>query len=217
MTGPLGPDRRLALAYVPARQRRALEALWLADAAMGQVLSNGSDPMITRIRLAWWREAFERLDEAPPPAEPTLTALACHVLPTGISGSQIAQLEEGWSAIAPSGLLGDDDIALYARARGRGLFSLSQVILGGQGAEAEGALWSLADLARHTSHPEEQKRALALICSAPPAPRLPGSLRVLGMLGQLARRDAMRGASHIEPEGSPARIVRLLRYRVTGR
>ena len=53
---PLDPDRILALSYVPARRRAAVEALWRLDAALGAALGGGSEPRIARITLAWWRE-----------------------------------------------------------------------------------------------------------------------------------------------------------------
>src|ERR1700760_3804181 len=76
MTPDLDPDRRLALAYAPARARPALEALWRLDVTLGAVVARAREKMVARIRLAWWREALERLDAAPPPAEPLLEALA---------------------------------------------------------------------------------------------------------------------------------------------
>ena len=83
MTPDLDPDRRLALAYVPAAARPAVEALWRLDVTLGAVLAAGREPMIGRIRLAWWREALEKLDREAPPAEPLLQALAERVVPAG--------------------------------------------------------------------------------------------------------------------------------------
>ena len=91
----LDPDRTLALAYVPAAARPAVEALWRLDAAFAAILATGTQPMISQMRLAWWREALERLDRAPPPAEPVLQALAAHVLPQ-VTGAELAAMEEGW-------------------------------------------------------------------------------------------------------------------------
>ena len=65
------------------RARPRVEALWRLDVTLGAVLATGREPMVSRIRLAWWREALERLDREPPPAEPVLQALAAHVLPAG--------------------------------------------------------------------------------------------------------------------------------------
>src|SRR5689334_18098035 len=91
----LDPDRKLALAYVPAAARPAVEALWRLDAALAGILATGTQPLISQMRLAWWREALEALDRAPPPAEPVLQALAAHVLPA-VTGAELAALEEGW-------------------------------------------------------------------------------------------------------------------------
>jgi len=37
------------------------------------------------------------------------------------------------------------------------------------------------------------------------------------MLAMLARRDVDRGPEDVEPQGSPARMARMLRHRITGR
>ena len=72
LTGELDADRRLALAYASVRARPALEALWRLDVTLGAVLATGREPMVSRIRLAWWREALEAARPAPPPPEPVL-------------------------------------------------------------------------------------------------------------------------------------------------
>ncbi len=77
----LDPDRILALSYVPAKRRAAVGALWRLDSALGAALAGGREPMIARIKLAWWREALERLDREPAPAEPVLQEVAAHLLP----------------------------------------------------------------------------------------------------------------------------------------
>ena len=71
-------------------------ALWALDLELAHVVATTTEPMIGQIRLAWWREALERLDTAPPPAQPLLRALAADVLPRGIAGSELAALEDPW-------------------------------------------------------------------------------------------------------------------------
>ena len=64
----IGADASLALVYVPAATRHAFAALFEVNAAMADVVRTTSEPMIGRIRLAWWREQLEALDsggEAP--------------------------------------------------------------------------------------------------------------------------------------------------------
>ena len=192
MTPDLDPERRLALAYVPAARRAALAALWDLDVTLGAVLATGSDPMISQIRLAWWREALEKLDHAGPPAEPLLQALARHVLPAGIGGAELAAMEEGWTLLLAPDPLGPEALHHYAETRGGRLFALSARLLGADapGIEAAGA--------------------------RPSEARWPVPLRPLGMLAALARRDAARGLP-LEAQGSPARMLRMLRHRLTGR
>ena len=91
-------DRYLATLYAPAPVRPALFALWALDLELGAVVTGASDAMIAEIKLAWWREALERLDHAPPPAQPVLQALAAEVLPRGVTGAALARLEDGWLA-----------------------------------------------------------------------------------------------------------------------
>ena len=40
----------------------ALEALWRLDVTFAAILAAGREPMVSRLRLAWWREALEALD-----------------------------------------------------------------------------------------------------------------------------------------------------------
>ena len=217
LTVALDADRRLALAYVPAARRPALEALWRLDATLGAVLATGREPIVTRIRLAWWREALERLDRERPPAEPTLEATARHVLAKGVSGAALAELVDGWEAIAEPGRLPAEALDLYASARGARLFRLSARLLGADhhGLDLAGECWALADLARHSADPADRAAALGAGRSRTVPLRWPTPLRPLGMLAVLADRDLKRDC--LEPPGAPARMLRMLRHRLTGR
>ena len=113
----LDPDRSLALAYVPAARRAAVEALWRLDSTLAAVLSTGREPMISQIRLAWWREALEKLDRERPPSEPTLEAAAEHLLPAGIRGAELSEMESGWSVLLSPDPLSAEDLGDYAARR----------------------------------------------------------------------------------------------------
>jgi phytoene synthase len=218
MTPDLDPDRRLALAYAPARARAGLEALWRLDVTLGAVLATGREPMVSRIRLAWWREALERLDGAPPPPEPVLQALAAHVLPAGIGGAALAAMEEGWSLLLADDALDGEALRTYAQCRGGLLFRHSARLLGGaQGVEPAGARWALVDLARHSTRPAEAEAALKAAAGSAQEPAWPRALRPLAMLSLLARSDIERHPEPFERQGAPARMLRLLKYRLTGR
>ena len=222
MTAGLDPDRTLALSYVPAGPRPALRALWQLDAALGAVLASGREPMIRQIKLAWWREALERLDHAPAPAEPVLAALSANVLPSGVSGGEIAGLEDGWRTLLTPDPLGPADLAAYASNRGARLFSLSARMLAPDIPDhvaPAGEGWALIDLARRSGGADAAAAlAAARLRLAPLAGRRwPRRLRPLGMLAALAWRDARRGLDAVEPQGSPARMARMLALRLTGR
>jgi 15-cis-phytoene synthase len=215
----LDPDRRLILAYTPARDRPALAALWRLDVTLATILATGRDPTVSRIRLAWWREALERLDRQPPPPEPpVLAAIAAALLPRGLDGAALMALEDGWTRLLTPGPLTADDLDGYARERGGALFALSARILGGaaDGVERAGQLWALADLARHSRDPAEAARALAAAAALPAPERWPPALRPLAMLAMLARRDVARGLGRLERPGAPPRMLRLLGYRLFG-
>jgi phytoene synthase len=217
MTPDLDPDRRLALAYAPARTRPALDALWRLDVTLGAVLARGREPMVAQIRLAWWREALERLDTAPPPPEPVLRALAAHVLPAGISGAALAAMEEGWSALLAEETLDAEGLRTHAEARGGLMFRHSALLLGeAANVEPAGARWALVDLARHSANPAEAAAALEAAAGIAPEPAWPKHLRPLAMLSLLARRDLERRSGPFERQGSPGRALRLLKYRLAG-
>lgn len=217
MTPDLDPDRNLVLAYAPAKARPALDALWRLDVTLGAVVAGAREKMVARIRLAWWRQALERLDAAPPPAEPLLEALAAAVLPAGVSGTALAGIEEGWSVLLDDGALDAAALQAYAR-RGGQLFRHSARVLGADGeVEPGGTRWALVDLARHSSRPEEAEAALRAAAEIAEPPAWPTALRPLAMLSLLARRDLARSGPPFERQGAPGRILALLGHRLTGR
>lgn len=218
MTPDLDPDRRLALAYAPARARPALEALWRLDVTFGAVLARGREPMVAQIRLAWWREALERLDTAAPPPEPVLQGLATHVLPAGVGGAELAAMEEGWSVLLAEGPLDASALRAHGELRGGLLFRHSARLLGGADeVEPAGARWALIDLARRSARAEEAASAMEAAAAITREPLWAKRLRPLAMLSLLARRDLERGVGPFERQGAPRRMFRLIRYRLTGR
>jgi phytoene synthase len=215
----LDPDRILALSYVPGNRRAAISALWRLDAALGAVLARGTEPALSQIKLVWWRDSLGRLDSAPAPAEPTLEAVARHILPEGIRGSELAALEQGWSVLLGIDALTGEELQAYASARGAALFGLTARLLGTPATENQlraGEAWALTDLARHSGNPDAQAALTAARDRLYPS-RWPSALRPLGMLAVLAERDAATDAGAFEPQGSPGRMLRLLRHRLTGR
>jgi phytoene synthase len=214
----LDPDRTLALTYVPTRRRAAVGALWRLDSALGAALAEGREPIISRIKLAWWREALERLDRERAPSEPVLQDLAGHVLSASVAGAELAEMEAGWAVLARPEALGPDELAAYARARGAGLFRMTARLLGDDAPAVDeaGEAWALVDLARHCATTEDSDIALAAARERRLPRRWPSRLRSLGMLAILAERDLDPARAPWEPRGAPARMWRMLRHRITG-
>jgi phytoene synthase len=214
----VNPDVELALGSAPEAARPALRALWSLDAAFGKVLVTGREPMISRIRLAWWREALERLDREPPPKEPVLHGAAACLLPAGIAGAELGAMEEGWLAILSDEPIESQALNVYAARRGGLLFTFAARLLhrSVRDAAAAGEAWALVDLARHSTEPHDIEAALSAAKQRSLPSRWPRPLRPLGMLAVLADRDCRRGPTELEPPGAPPRIARMLRHRLTG-
>ena len=178
--------------------------------------------MVAQLRLTWWFEALGRLDTAPPPAEPILTTLASEVLPTGVTGAALAQAIDGWEELLAPDPLGDDALQSFAEGRAALVFVAAAAVLGhaeARGVAAAGQGWALIDLARHVRDPALARRAQLLAQDRlVDAPRYwPATLRTLGALAVLARRDAQLPLDRLVPIGAPRRIARMAWHRLTGR
>lgn len=207
---PQDPERRLALAYAPAARRAGLGALWALDEQFARIVATARDPAIGQLKLAWWRDALAALDTRPPPAEPLLRALAADVLPAGVRGVELAAMAEGWDALLPPDQVDDAALAAHGADRGERLFALAGRMLGGDVPAGIGADWAMRD-ARARLPGIGASRGAAAGSSAGAGRRWTVALRPLGMIDILSRRDPG------ERPGSPARLLRMLRHRLTGR
>jgi len=217
----LGADLGLALTYVPLRDRGALAAIFAIDRAMGDVVRSTKEPMLGPIRLAWWRERLEELDESGrAPAEPRLQAVERELLPRGISGQALAGLEGGWLRLFdPFPWTTETSEATWFR--GNLLFGLGARVLGrsDERIQSAGGLWALVDAARHCSDMESRRMLIEQACKFGRAlgrTPFPPLLRPLSMLAALAIRDCKR-REPFEPEGAPGRALAMIRHRLGGR
>jgi 15-cis-phytoene synthase len=202
----------LAIAYAPARARAALTVLFQLDERFRGIVATTTEPMIGLMRLAWWREALERLDAATIAAEPLLRAVAATLLPLGVSGRDLAEIEDGWAA-----LLDDNpDMVRRHATRGEWLFRAGATVLGAGAPLAEaGRLWAMADLVRHAGDPALAARAAAEARGVVlPHGRWPSAARPFAMLAVLAARDLRAPARR---QGHPLRLLRMLALHVSGR
>ena len=202
-------DRDLVRLYWPVELRPAFDALFAIDEAMGDVVARASQPAVAAIKLAWWRERLQELDEGKVPSEPRLQAAAAELLPRGIRGSELAELEAGWA-----GLLQEAPDMTILEDRGARLFGLGARLLSIEFHDAPvgvaGRIFARVDAGR---------RGIVDVRADSPtsgSSRIPPRLRPLTALAALARRDLRRGGPPFEGEGTPGRAWTLLRHRLTG-
>lgn len=177
---------------------------------MADVVARTTQPALGAIKLAWWRERLEELDAGVVPAEPRLQAAAEQLLTRGITGAQLAALEDGWAALLDAA----PDLA-RADERGARLFGIGARLLGGDTADASiaaaGRLYGAADIWRRgltenrLGYSSEQRW------------RVPTRARAMTGLAALAARDLRRGGAPFEPQATPGRARTLLWHRLTGR
>src|SRR5688572_13876953 len=92
-------DRDLVRVYWPLELRPAFDTLMEIDEAMAGVVAKATEPALGAIKLAWWRERLEELDQGRIPAEPRLKSAAAELLPRGLTGAELAELEDGWATL----------------------------------------------------------------------------------------------------------------------
>ena len=172
---------------------------------MADVVLSATQPALAAVKLAWWRESLQQLDDGPPPAEPRLQVAAKELLPRGISGEWLSSLEDGWAALL-------EEVQEWSRVvdRGSTLFSIAAKLLGTDADVREaGRTWAGVDLARRIGerHWLGEPELTA---------RYPSRIRPLTVLAALAVRDQRRGWPP-EPEATPQRAWTILRHRFSGR
>lgn len=202
-------DLDLVRHYWPVELRPAFDALFAIDAALAEIVKTSTQPSLGAIRLAWWREALERLDAAQPPAEPRLKAVADHLLPRGITGRSVASIEDGYAS-----LLHDDINPDRVAGGGAALFRAGALLLQADDDKMieAGRTYAVASAARRglMAVPKDFDTSSLM------GHRFDRNIRPLTALARLAMRD-IRAAPDLEPEATPARAVALLFHSFSGR
>ena len=190
--------------------RPAFDALFAIDDAMGDVVAKASQPALGAVKLAWWRERLEGLDKGEVPAEPRLQAAAQELLPRGVRGAALAELEDGWAT-----LLDEHPDIERVGERGSRLFRVGAHLLGESDDRLDpaGRLFAHEQVVRKDLEPMHSPTADLHQLAGHHFPR---RLRPLTALARLAARDAKRGPA-VEAEGTPGRALALIAHRLTGR
>ena len=211
----LPAPQRLALAYAPARARPAWLALLALDARLGQQLRVQREPILTQLRLAWWRDRLGEPLSAWPRGEPLLAALGAW---RGEHGG-LVRLVDGWEELLGEAPLPSAALGAFMAGRAAAFRALA-CVLGHEDAQAAahrgGAGWAIADLAGHLSHPDERAAAAELAAAHDwRRLRLPRDLRPLAILHGLSARAMTR--KHPGTIGGRSDFLVALRLGILGR
>ena len=203
----IGPDERLALAYAPARLRKAYAALLAFDAALGQAFKATNQTGLIAIRLAWWRDQLVQSTTR----EPVLDALHKVMQDHDVTAKALTMVIDGWAVLLDDPPYADAQLMAYARLRGGGLFAVAAQVAGCPPHAQAGLGWALTDFARHCSHLETAGRALILAHQSR-AVSLPKPMRPFGLLAHFAKSDCQRALNKQRTAGSPYRMIQAIGF-----
>lgn len=154
------------------------------------------------------------MDQRTAPAEPRLQAVLSELLPRGVTGKELSNLEDTWLPLLHPFPWGAAQVEAV-RLRGRILFGIGARLLGASSIEAEaaGSLWSLIDVSTRCSDGASrtllQREAEKALGQTPL--RVPRNVRPLTTIAALATANLFRGG------GGVARLKAAMSHRLMGR
>lgn len=207
--------QRVALAYCPKAASGPTLALFALDTRLASLIRNSSEPMLARLRLAWWRETLAGDSSLWPDGDPLLAALrSWESQREALSG-----LVDGWEAMTDPAPLPRQAMNELAGARGAAFAALCRLIgvpVESELAARQGQAWALADIASRLTHPEEKRSAMGLISVVDWQPGgLSRRLRPLAVLHGLAARSVRRGEEF--GQAGPLALFAAIRLGLLGR
>jgi 15-cis-phytoene synthase len=182
-------DQQLALAWTALKHRPSLHSFFMADAFFGHIALSTSDPLLARIKLAWWREQGLESDKLDLHLS-TEVNRPLHSIPESQSWLQANvavwdQLIEQWPPDA-------HQIAAYAACRGALLAKAVNLVLSGDAAAMEQPLarWAARNLSRHTNTQSVRDMIdhhLTQVCVFEGRAAIPAPVRALARLANRTR------------------------------
>jgi len=198
--GTLPVERRLALAYAPPRAKGLWLGLFALDARLGTIVRGASEPMLTQIKLAWWRDELARPQAQRRRGEPLLELLD----QWGDDAACLAALVDGWEMLLGDVLLDHAAAGQYADERARACLGLAgRLGVPGNAISSAARGWALADLHLVLAEPAKYEW---------PRVKLPREMRPLQVLYGLAAHN--RGAGPLIP--GPIAGLRAVRLGLLG-
>ena len=186
-------EQQLALAHSTGEVTAMLESVLQFDNRLARFVSKANEPIVTQLRLAWWRDQLNKPISERPSGDTILDALSAHW--EGREAVLVA-LVDGWEALLGEPPLPDDVFAGLCAARAAcfgGIVPQASI----DDAKALGLSWAYADFIARTSDEQERAHLVDLAKQAAPGMgKLKFRYRSLTVLGRL-------GARAIEQGGSP--------------
>ncbi len=207
----LPPISRLALAYAPARSRADWLTLLALDARLAGIIRQSREPVLARIRLAWWRDTLQQKAASRPQGEPLLARLA------DWPGAGLVALVDGWEALLADPPIVSSAISAFAAGREGAVIALAaRSSANGQGLTALARRWALADLAVHLGEAVESRAVSTLLLETTrPSGRVARAMRPLAVLERVSSHAAARG--DVRAQASPAALLIAIRSGLIGR
>lgn len=206
----VSPAEALAMNYAPQQWRLRYGALFALDARLRRYVLTNTEPLLSQIKLAWWREQMDK----PVDGEPILAAVHGGWREDKNILRQLVDAYEGLLGATP---VDEARAKELLSASAQAFASMAQRTGEGQHAltvQRQGELWSSAWLLGHRLVTNNWPRYLVGSENLP-VPRLPRALRPIAVVGALGRRSLARGGAPIV--GSAADVAVALRAGMVGR
>ncbi len=217
----LSPPQLLALAYAKGDSHALLELLLAYDSRLAAIISNGKEPLIGQMRLAWWRDVIAKPLENQPRGEPLLASLsALQPSIAGIAGHAMLQLTSAWDALLADEIWSADILNHYADDRAEAVFKrFADAVMPGrynlESVHATGRYWAIAMLLQYCQTKAQYDAVTAHLALMCPIYRMPRALRPLSVLAFAAQQYQQSRASN--KQSGPVQGLRLIFNALTGR
>lgn len=205
----LPPDQEIAIAYALPGDRPAVRALLELDRRLSEVVATGGEPLVSQLRLAWWRDVLGKRPEDRPAGEPLIELLGQS---WGARSCTLVALVDGWEALLAEKLdAGAIDNFVAGRTTAWAEFPGDASERVGEGAvERAAKLWALADLLAHLATQADRQLVLEMAAIQGKPPSLPRRMRPLSILAGLGRRALRRGGRPLmEGRGAALKALRI--------
>lgn len=177
ITSSLNPPQKLALRHAKSHWRGELSVLLCLDARLGDLVVNGREPLLTRLKLAWWREALAKDGTDRPKGEPLLaevTSIEDSSRP-GFAATAI-QLVDAWEELADPAVVDTDALRRHREGRARAVFaSFAGRAAGFDELLAAGMIWAGSEPDSPLPHLGRNSRAFSLLARASMIERAPSA------------------------------------------